>query len=204
MMASPNWVNNKLYGKTPQQIKTEWDINGKTSSAAGTAMHLAIEQYMNRAYKLINPEVKASKEWTYFTNFWNDVSDNLIPFRTEWNVWSEEYKLAGSIDMVFYRKSDNSYVIYDWKRAKEIKTTNNWESALDPISHLPSCNYWQYTLQLNAYRWFLETYYGLKISDMCIVVFHPDNPNYKLYHLNRLDGEISDMLDARKEKLRPV
>lgn len=201
MMASSNWPNNKLYGKTPNEIKAEWDANRDASSSAGTLMHLAIEQFMNRAYDKIDPSIKASKEWKYFTNFWNDVSDNLVPFRSEWNVWSEEYKLAGSIDMVFYNKSTNSYVIYDWKRSKEIKTTNPWEQALDPISHLPSCNYWQYTLQLNAYRWFLETYYGLKISDMCIVVFHPDNNNYKLYHLNRLDDEISDMLVARKAKL---
>jgi ATP-dependent exoDNAse (exonuclease V) beta subunit len=202
MMASPNWSNNKLFGKTAQEIKNLWETNRNTSSSQGTAMHLAIEKFMNGAEHLISEEMKVSKEWKYFTNFWKDVNTNLVPFRTEWCVWSEEYKLAGSIDMVFYRKSDDSYVIYDWKRSKEIKTDNPWESALDPISHLPSCNYWQYTLQLNAYRWFLETYYGLKISDMCIVVFHPDNSNYKLYHLNRLDDEISDMLEARLARLK--
>lgn len=198
MMASPKWKDNKLFGMEAGEIKALWDRNSKEASSAGTAMHLGIEQFMNRAYRRIDPSLKKTKEWEYFTNFWNDVSGDLVPFRTEWNVWSEEYKLAGSIDMVFYRKSDSTYVIYDWKRSKEIKKTNDWETALDPISHLPNTNYWQYTLQLNTYRWFLETYYGLKISDLCIVVFHPDNRNYKLYHLNRLDDAISDMLAARK------
>jgi len=201
MMSSQNWVNNKLFGKTAIEIKALWDKNGKEASSAGTSLHLAIERHMNRDYNNIDLSVRQSKEWLYFNNFWKDVNDDLIPYRTEWNVWSEEYKLAGSIDMVFYKKSTNSYVIYDWKRSKEIKVTNNWESAHEPISHLPNCNYWQYTLQLNIYRWFLETYYGLKISDMCIVVFHPDNTNYKLYHLNRLDDEISEMLANRKEML---
>jgi len=201
MMDSPKWTQNKLYGKTANEIKTLWDNNKNEASSAGTGMHLGIEQFMNGAYDIIDPALKSTNEWKYFTNFWNDVSGDLVPFRTEWNVWSEEYKLAGSIDMVFYRKSDDSYVIYDWKRSKEIKKTNDWENAHEPISHLPNTNYWQYTLQLNAYRWFLETYYGLKISDMAIVVFHPDNSNYKLYHLNRLDDEIHEMLQVRKKRL---
>jgi ATP-dependent exoDNAse (exonuclease V) beta subunit len=201
MMASPKWSQNKLFGKTAEEIKKEWDTNARSASSAGTSMHLGIEQFFNGASDRIDPELLKSTEWKYFTNFWKDSAGDLVPYRTEWNVWSKEYKLAGSIDMVFYRKSDNSYVIYDWKRSKEIKTTNDWESAYDPISHLPNCNYWQYTLQLNTYRWFLETYYGVHVSDMCIVVFHPDNSNYKLYHLNRLDDEISDMLAARLKRI---
>ena len=201
MMASPKWPTNKLFGKSAQEIKDLWDKNAKEASSAGTLMHYAIEQFMNRDYDHIDNTVKQSKEWAYFNNFWKDTKGDLVPFRTEWNVWSKEYKLAGSIDMVFYKKSTNSYVIYDWKRSKEIKFTNDWETALDPINHLPSCNYWQYSLQLNVYRWFLETYYGLNISSMCIVVFHPDNTNYKLYHLNRLDDEVYEMLANRKERL---
>ena len=169
MMASPKWPNNKYYGKTAKQIKDEWDANGRAASSQGTAMHLAIEQFYH-----------------------------LVPYRSEWEVWSEEYKLAGSIDMVFHKKSDDSYVIYDWKRSKEIKMDNSWENGHGPVEHLPNSNYWHYTLQLNTYRWFLETYYGLRISDMCIVIFHPDNTNYQLFRLNRLDSEIQDMLAARK------
>jgi ATP-dependent exoDNAse (exonuclease V) beta subunit len=131
-------------------------------------------------------------------NFWNDVSGDLVPYRSEWEVWSEEYKLAGSIDMVFYRKSDDSYVIYDWKRSKEIKMENSWESGHPPLDHLPNANYWHYTLQLNTYRWFLETYYGLKISDMYLIILHPDNSNYQRFKLNRLETEIQNMLDDRK------
>jgi len=103
--------------------------------------------------------------------------------------------------MVFYRKSDDSYVIYDWKRSKEIKMENSWENGHAPLDHLPNANYWHYTLQLNTYRWFLETYYGLKISDMYLIILHPDNANYQRFRLNRLTTEIQDMLDDRKASL---
>jgi hypothetical protein len=197
MMSSPKWPQSKYYGMTAAQIKKQWDDNGAAASGAGTAMHLAIEQFLHGHPELIEPEVLETPEWRYFTNFWNEAKGDLVPYRSEWEVWSEEHKLAGSIDMIFYRKSDDSYVIYDWKRSKEIKMENNFGNGFGPVAHLPDANYWHYTLQLNVYRWFLETFYGLRISDMYIMIFHPDNDNYRRYKLNRLDDEVEAMVEAR-------
>lgn len=199
MMASPKWPSNKYFGKTAQEIKDGWNANGAAASGAGTAMHLAIEQFLHGHPELIEPSMFSTPEWGFFKNFWDDVSGDLVPYRSEWEVWSEEHKLAGSIDMIFYRKSDDSYVIYDWKRSKEIKKDDPFgrQTGFGPVSHLPDANYWHYTLQLNVYRWFLETFYGLRISDMYIVILHPDNDNYKRFRLNRLDEEVAGMVAAR-------
>jgi ATP-dependent exoDNAse (exonuclease V) beta subunit len=202
MMSKPTWPAHALYGKTAEEIKALWNANGKQASGAGTEMHLSIEQYLHGHPELISPEVLKTPEWLYFQNFWKDVKDDLVPYRSEWEVWSEEYKLAGSIDMVFYRKSDQSYVIYDWKRSKEIKTSNPFEKGLGPCTHLDACNYWQYTLQLNVYKWFLETYYGLKISDMYLIILHPDNKNYRRFQLNHLPDVVEGMLECRKAALK--
>jgi hypothetical protein len=202
MMASPKWRQSKYYGQTAAQIKKGWNDNGAAASGSGTAMHLAIEQFIHGHPEIIEPAVLETPEWAYFKNFWNDVSGDLVPYRSEWEVWSEEHKLAGSIDMIFYRKSDDSYVIYDWKRSKEIKKENSFGTGFGPVAHLPDANYWHYTLQLNVYRWFLETFYGLRISDMYIVIFHPDNTNYKRFKLNRLDDEVNDMVACRLRAVR--
>jgi ATP-dependent exoDNAse (exonuclease V) beta subunit len=197
MMSSPKWPQSKYYGKTADQIQKEWNDNGAAASGAGTAMHLSIEQFLHGHPELIEPGVLQTPEWRYFMNFWNEAKEDLVPYRSEWEVWSEEHKLAGSIDMIFYRKSDDSYVIYDWKRSKEIKMENDFGTGFGPVSHLPDSNYWHYTLQLNVYRWFLETFYGLKISDMYIMIFHPDNDNYQQFKLKRLEKEVNDMIAAR-------
>lgn len=202
MMASPKWPQNKYFGMTAEAIKKLWDDNGAAASGAGTAMHLAIEQFLHGHPEMIEPHILSTPEWKYFEKFWSEVSDDLVPYRSEWEVWSEEHKLAGSIDMIFYRKSDDSYVIYDWKRSKEIKKENSFGNGFGPVSHLPDANYWHYTLQLNVYRWFLETFYGLRISDMYIVIFHPDNNTYKRFRLNRLEGEVQGMLEARLRAVR--
>jgi ATP-dependent exoDNAse (exonuclease V) beta subunit len=203
MMNSPKWPQSKYYGQTAAQIKKGWNDNGAEASGAGTALHLAIEQFLHGHPEMIESGVKETPEWRYFEHFWDEVKDDLVPYRSEWEVWSEEYKLAGSIDMIFYRKSDDSYVIYDWKRSKEIKTDSPFgEMGYGPLSHIPNLNYWNYTIQLNVYRWFLETYYGLRISDMYIVIFHPNNVNYKRFRLNRLDDEVKGMLEARLQAVK--
>ena len=40
-------------------------------------------------------------------------------------IWDKELKFAGSIDMV-YENPDGSLMIYDWKRSKAIKKTDNF------------------------------------------------------------------------------
>jgi len=199
MMASPKWTESKWYkpGITAKEIEEQWNANGREASGAGTAMHLAIEQFLNGSEHVILPHIKETTEWRYFMNFWREHGADLEPYRTEWEVWSEDHKLAGQIDMVYRRKSDGKFLIYDWKRSKEIKTENKFQTGLPPIQHLPDCNYWHYTLQLNVYRWFLENLYGLEIEDMYLLVLHPDNKNYKRVRLNRMDEEVDAMLNCR-------
>lgn len=201
MMNSPKWPQNKYYGMTAQEIKQQWSSSGKEASEAGTAMHLAIEMFHNGAEDLIEPSIKETPEWKYFMNYWNDHGYDLEPYRTEWEVWSKEFKLAGSIDMIYRKKSDGTFVIYDWKRSKDIKTSNDFENCYPPVDHLPNCNYWHYSLQLNIYKWFLETYYGLNISELYLIILHPDNTNYRRLRLNILDNEMKEMLECRKNAL---
>lgn len=201
MMSSPKWPSSPYYGMKADEIEKMWSDKGKDASTAGTAMHLAIEQFLNGAEDIIVDSVKQTPEWNYFMNFWRDCGDDLEPYRTEWEVWSEDHLLCGSIDMVFRRKSDGKFLIYDWKRSREIKTSNQWQKGLPPLEHLDDCNYWHYTLQLNVYRWILENLYNMEIADMYLVICHPDNKNYRRMRLNRLDDEVEAMLACRKRAL---
>ena len=185
----------------------EWADNGKQASSAGTAMHFAIEQYMHGAVDEIDPEVMNTPEWRYFMKFWKDCGHDLEPYRSEWEVFTDslepdpqerKIKLCGSIDMVYRRKSDGKFVIYDWKRSKEIKSDNPFGSGLAPLDHLPDTNYWHYTLQLNVYKWILENYYGLEVADLYLVILHPDQPSYRRMRLNILTDEVEEMMECRR------
>ncbi len=207
MRRGPKWASSKYYGMTDEQIMKEWNDNGKQASSAGTAMHLAIEQFLHGSPEEIDPAVKETAEWRYFMKFWNDCGGDLEPYRSEWEVFTDsiqpleeerKIKLCGSIDMVFRRKSDGKFVIYDWKRSKEIKSENPFSTGLAPLDHLPDTNYWHYTLQLNVYKWILETYYGLEVADLYLVILHPDQPSYRRMRLNILTEEVEDMMECRR------
>lgn len=174
MMRSKNWPNNKYYGKTKEEIKGEWDKNRDEAASAGTKMHYDIECFYNECYKDTNKSV----EFDYFMNFEREIGSKMKPYRTEWMVFHEEYRLAGSIDMIF-ENPDGTLQIYDWKRCREIKKVNAWgKSAItEGIEYIPDTNYWHYCLQLNTYKKILEEKYGKKVTDMYLVCLHPNNSN---------------------------
>lgn len=208
MRRNPNkWAQSKYFGKTDEEIMKEWSDSGKVASEAGTAMHLAIEQFLHGSSEQINPKILNTTEWQYFLKFWDDCGKDLEPYRSEWEVFTDsltkseerKIKLCGSIDMVFRRKSDNKFVIYDWKRSKEIKSDNPFGSGLSPLEHLPDTNYWHYTMQLNVYKWILEKYYNIEVGDLYIVILHPDNTSYKKMRLNIMNDEVEDMIECRRK-----
>lgn len=197
MMKSTKWSKNKYFGQTKEEIKKLWDDNRDEAATAGTKMHLDIEYYYNNC-----PRENDSVEYQYFKNFleWSEqlTGDNkLIPFRTEWTVFDEDLKLAGSIDMCF-KKGDGTIAIYDWKRSKEIKKSS-WYVKFSHnkiISHIPDLNFWHYSLQLNIYKTILERKYGLKVSDMYLVCLHPNHGNYQRIKVNNMPDETEALCNS--------
>jgi len=182
------------FGKTDKQIKDMWETNRNEAADAGTKLHFDIECYYNG-----NPSPNNSVEYGYFLHFTQKYS-NLTPYRTEWVIYDEELKLAGSIDMVF--KKDNTYAIYDWKRSKEIKKSNwNRYAHTECINHLPDANFWHYSLQLNIYKGILEKNYNIKIGEMYIVCLHPVNDTYQIFKIPELKEEVKELFLFRKEQI---
>jgi len=202
-------------------------------------------------------------EYQYFLNFNNEYKSTLRPYRTEWTVFHEEARIAGSIDMVYeviepetdtsnatdhpvetvdsYCKLDitadhpqisptvetvDSYcklditadhpqisptvvggrnplrtplAIYDWKRCREITKTNraNKYATHPAIEHLPDSNFWHYALQLNIYKYILESKYDKTIGDLYLIVLHPEAKNYQRVKLPDLQTEVSMLFDER-------
>lgn len=203
MMKGRNWVNSKYFGQSKEQIKEGWKKSGEEAAKLGTLMHADIERYLN-SEPVVNPN---STEFKYFLSFWeqfNKVNQGFFPYRTEWLVYDEAKKLAGSIDCVLSNAA-GELVILDWKRSKEIKMENKYEKGLGPFMCLDNCNYWHYTLQLNLYRHMLETRYGKKVLGMYIVVLHPNNSHYLVHLIQRYDiASVWDSLFANPDLLKEI
>ena len=184
--------NSPYYGMSPQDILDMWEENRVLQASLGTILHNSIELFYNGC-----DVYNDTKEFGMFLEFFKEHKI-FTPFRTEWMVYDEELRLAGSIDMC-YMNEDGTVSLYDWKRSKEIKEQNKFQCGLYPVSHLPDCNYWHYSLQLNIYKYFLEKNYGLVVRDMFLVVFHPDNDSYLKIKVGDLQREVEDMFRVRRE-----
>ena len=188
----------KYYKKSKEEILQMWEDKRDNAAKAGTKLHYDIECYYNKC-----PNENNSIEYQYFKNFVKDY--DLKPYRTEWMVYYEEYKLSGSIDMIF-ENEDGSLQIYDWKRSEEFKYEDNWNntcSSTKCLSHIPDTNFWHYSLQLNMYKTILEHKYDKKVTNLFLVRIHPDDPykNYERVEVPILEKELNDLLNFRKNNL---
>ena len=120
-------------------------------------------------------------------------------------VYYEEYKLSGSIDMIF-ENDDGTLQIYDWKRIDEFKyedSYNNKMSTTPCLSHIPDTNFWHYALQLNMYKTIIEHKYNKIVTELYLVRLHPDDA-YKTYERVKvpiLEDELKNLLEYRKQQL---
>lgn len=193
------------FQQTPVEIKEQWDKNRDSAAQLGTQLHYVIECYYNEHEQQAATNNTDPIAYNHFLNFVKDMTqqqDGVVPYRTEWMIYDESTKLAGSIDMLF-KLPDGSLHIYDWKRAKAItKTTAYNQYALtECISHLPDTNYWHYALQLNTYKSILERCYGERISGMFLIGLHPNQPNYQRFSVPVLADEMDALIEFRKSKL---
>jgi len=213
-------ANAKYYGKTAEEIEEMWAAAGREAATKGTEMHYKIECFYNTPEPAPAPDTTTTPEFTYFLKFNDEYKSTLKPYRTEWTVFHEEARIAGSIDMVYEviepnatatdtataepvvggrNPRRNPLAIYDWKRCREITKTNraNKFATHPAIEHLPDTNYWHYALQLNIYKYILQTKYGKTITDLYLIVLHPEAQNYQRIKLPDLQTEVSALFEER-------
>lgn len=200
---------------TAKQLKEQWECNGLMASFTGTHMHKQIEDYLNGDKYMApmcrftydgeciheNKIIHIDKEIEYFLRFVKEV--DFTPFRTEWRVFDEELGIAGTIDLICSRK-DSTFDFYDWKRSRSIidaegNVCDSRFYGINGLEHIPDSSYWHYALQQNLYRYIVEKCYGLTISNMHLVILHPEYSSYKVIKLPRLDKEIKLIVNNLKK-----
>jgi ATP-dependent exoDNAse (exonuclease V) beta subunit len=199
MMKSSSWKKSPYFGMTVDEIKEKWEQNRVTAAAKGTQVHDWIENFYLGGMIPPSKEAEESKSFQNFLEFHKDYGWN--PYRTEWRVFTEDYKVAGSIDIIFEGSSPGKIKVYDWKNSKEIKTENRYEKGLEPLNHLPNSNFYHYSLQLNLYKWILERHYDVKVEEMGLIIVHENFPTYLKYDVKDMSKDVYMMLEHYKKNM---
>ena len=190
---------NPLYGLPTSEIVKTWKDRGIEAANKGTFLHEQIENYY------LKQPYKETDEFYQFLNFVKEHND-LKPYRSEWRIFDETHNIAGTIDLLV--ENDNgSFDIYDWKRSKKVVNQYNGQiikedtwgnTGIGILRHIDDTSYNRYELQQNLYRHILEEKYGIKISDMYLIVMHTDEgyTNYHKVKVPHLTSEINSILQT--------
>lgn len=188
------------FGMTKDDVQKQWDH----ATHLGSCLHAQIECFFDEwaMHGVVPCVVAPSVEFGFFLEFFRDrVVDRLRPYRSEWYVFHEEHRVCGSIDMLFADPEDlDRLYIVDWKRSKEIRKGNRFEKGLKCLSHLDNCNFSHYSLQLNLYKYILESKYGKTVEGMMLVVLHPNNQHYQAIDVPDMQADVVRMLATKDVK----
>ena len=179
-----------------EEIQAKWDANKEMASKRGTLLHWYCEMFLNGA-QLHGP---FSTEFRYFLKFYKEfmLRRGIVPVRTELSVFHAGLGCAGQLDLLAKYHNTESYVIFDWKRSKEIKTSNVFRNLLPPLEHLEDTNFNTYSLQLNLYKYILETEYGLRIDELYLASFHECNEAPDIRTVDFMPLEINAIIEYEK------
>ena len=180
-------VNNnmKYMHLTVDELLAEW----KKSADYGTIVHEEIENFILNGTQVVEPKSHQGIEWLKKYK----IKSNFDIY-TEVVVYSKELQIAGTIDLLLFDKKTGMYNLMDWKTSKRIdsKAYRNKKGNHPVTSNLDDCNFNHYALQLSLYRYILETYYHLKISEHIIV--HLLDNDCVGYHTPYMKNYVLSML----------
>ena len=69
------------------------------------------------------------------------------------------------------------------------------------VANAGDCNYMHYVIQLNLYKYILETWYDVVILQTFIIVLHPDQDHFIKMNLNPPPGFMDSILEYRRKTL---
>lgn len=159
------------HGIPVEEVRRSWREKNVNSTSFGKNIHSQVE-------KLIT-----EKAATHENKIYDQIIKELSQFRTkgaklltEQIIHSEQYKLAGTSDLIVERKND--FDIIDFKTNKKIKFENSFENQnlLYPVAHLKNAEFHKYALQLSLYAFIYEQLTGKHVYRLMVFWLKRNKP----------------------------
>lgn len=185
----------KYKGMSIEQLISSWHKRRDR----GSIVHKQIENFINSKFRISEIEMnKLDLKSIQGINFINKKCLKETNYlASEVIIYSEELKLAGTIDLIIYNKEENHISLIDWKTNKKINKRSfnrNQKGIKPPLNNMDDCNFNHYNLQLSMYQYILESYYDVKVKGLFLVHLNEQEFNYKNYICNYKKDTIRKML----------
>ena len=196
------------------EVLNEWKRKGEYSCLKGTAIHEWLQDnYANREYKFDLSQLEEYPEYYKIEDiehlkqmaidFINDYKNRYILIGDEILCGIPDFDIASAIDLLFYDTVNNEVVLADIKTNTDLKGWKNTPSyvkkMLQPLEDIKDITFEHYKIQLSIYRYFLEEYAHIPISDnMFIVYLSEKEESYNIIQIPYLKNEVEKILKLRR------
>ena len=195
-------------GKTVQEVLDEWDYKNKFSCTKGSTCH----EYAQAIWTANPYEMETFDGSPEFIkavltiqrpamNFKMDYEETLESIADEYVIGSEEYDIASAVDHLFRNKATGELVMADYKTNTDLYKGDKYAGKMKvPLHHLKDTTLTHYAIQLSIYKYIIEKYTKLKVSEMFIVWLSEQNENYEIIEVPYLKDEVKMILENRRVK----
>ena len=196
------------------EVLNEWKRKGEYSCLKGTAIHEWLQDnYANREYKFDLSQLEEYPEYYKIEDiehlkqmaidFINDYKNRYILIGDEILCGIPDFDIASAIDLLFYDTVNNEVVLADIKTNTDLKgwksTPSYVKKMLQPLEDIKDITFEHYKIQLSIYRYFLEEYAHIPISDnMFIVYLSEKEESYNIIQIPYLKNEVEKILKLRR------
>lgn len=183
----------KREGVSKEMVLEMWEHEKNKSIVRGKNYHSLLENYVRFG------ETEKDYSWLYksFEKQREQLVGNCKNVHAEKLLWNDEYKLAGTCDLLY--EHDNNFTIMDYKTNKAITAFSKYgEYLLPPVDFLSYCEYNVYALQLSLYAYMNEQLTNKKIRNLHILYLYEDR--FISFNVPYMKLEVISMLNKHKEQ----
>ena len=187
----------KYLNMSKEEILAAWEAEGERGRTEGTCAHLYAE---NRLLGRPLPEPISERVEQLFISVDIGIDTLLKHYNligTEVILFDAALGIAGTADLLMHHPATRALLILDWKNNKEIKTSNKWERAFKPVSHLESCDRVKYALQFSLYKRLILNGGYFKNLDW-------DHTRLGLIHLRPGEAPVMMKIEALDEEINAM
>lgn len=185
-------------GVTTEEIQQRWADIAKTACDLGTATHLWIENFYNKKEQPLpeNPLVKERVE--KFNKIHHEWLKKFEPIAQELRLFSTEWKIAGTMDALFYYPPKKTIYVGDWKTNKVYKHDKHekgtFNKMLPPFENMWVNEHNSYSVQVSLYRLLLAEQ-GIPTEGAFLCHIGPDDQPAKIWPAKDLRKPLKEYLD---------
>lgn len=182
-------------GVSQDEIKERWKKINNDSKVYGQKIHSVLEDYNSAKIVTEGYEdlIKSYKKLNVVSD-----DDTLL---VEEKLYNHLYKLAGTADII--RLEDRGgFSIFDLKTNKKFNLYNQYsEYLLNPLTHLSSCEYTTYALQLSLYAFMYQGMTGRNVNQLGIMYYNKDENEFLYYPTPYMRNDVIALLDYYAKNL---